>query len=248
MTSTIQFRWRAFDSFSAPPGATIGPNIPFFDGSGSESDENVTDRGERQIVDWLVALRPARELFLEELQLPADTYIQTGIIEPLIEKNRRRPPGAIDLILIPEPHRAIAIQVKRVRVQAETTHRDHTPGRQLGNITRLVEQANGSREIGFCEKYALVLVECYGVGRSEHNFLARGSSPAVFRRIYHMTKDQPIHPDVGIIFVEITQPTRASVDQAGMVAVCADKRATPLDQTPEMTTRVRRLVAHKSSR
>jgi len=113
----------------------------------------------------------------------------------------------------------------------------------------LVEQANSSsREIGFRENYALVLVECYGVGRSEHKFLARGSSPAVFRRIYHMTRDQPLHPDVGLIFVEITQPTRTGVDRGGMVAVCADKRATPLDQAPGMTARVRRLVAHKTSR
>jgi hypothetical protein len=248
VTSTIQFRWRAFDTFSAPPGATIGPTIGFFDGAGPESDERITDRGEGQIVDWLVATPPARELLLEELGLPADTHVQTGIIEPLIEKNRRQPPGDIDLIFVPKPERAIAIQVKRVRVQAETTHRDRTPGRQLGNITRLVEQANGSREIGFCENYALVLIECYGVERSEYNFLARGSSPGVFRRIYHMTKDQPIHPDVGLIFVEITQPTRTSVDRAGMVAVCADKQATRLDQRPEITARVRQLVAQRASR
>jgi hypothetical protein len=248
VTSTIQFRWRAFDTYSAPPGATIGPTIRFFDGGGPESDERITDQAEGQIVDWLVGMRSARELLLEELGLPADTYVQTGIIEPLIEQNRRRPPGDIDLIFVPEPHHAIAIQVKRVRVQAETTHRDRMLGRQLGNITRLVEQANGSRDIGFCANYALVLIECYGVARSEYNFIARGSSPGVFRRVYHMTKDQPLHPDVGLIFVEITQPTRTSVDRAGMVAVCADKQATQLDQPPEITARVRQLVAHKTSR
>jgi hypothetical protein len=247
VTSTIQFRWRAFDTFSAPPGATMGPRIPFFDGGGPESDERITAQPEGRIVDWLVGMRAARELLLEELGLPADTYIQTGIVEPLIAKNRSQPPGDIDLIFVPEPHHAIAIQVKRVRVVAETTHRDRTPGRQLGNITRLVEQANGSREIGFSANYALVLIECDGVARSDYNFIARGASPHVFRRIYHVTKDQPLHADVGLIFVEITQPTRTSVDRAGVVAVCVDKQATRLDQRPEVTARVRHLEAQWAS-
>lgn len=248
MTSTIQFHWRAFDTFSAPPGARLDQRIGLFDGSGPESDERVTDRTEAQIVDWLVAFPPARELLLEELGIPANTYVQTGVIEPLIERKRRRPPGDIDLILVSEPRRAIAIQVKRIRVLAETTYRDSTPGRNLGNITKLVEQANGSREIGFCANYALVLVECYGAERSDYNFIARGSSPGVFRRIYHLTKDQPLHSDVGLIFVEITQPTRTSVDRAGMVAVCRDKPAIALDQPADLTRRIRQLVAGRHSR
>ena len=103
-------------------------------------------------MDWLVAFSPARDLLLEEFGLPPNTYMQTNVIEPLLERDRRRPPGDIDLIIIPAPNRAIAIQVKRVRVVAETTHRDSTPGRQLGNITKLIEQANGSRGDRFsCE-------------------------------------------------------------------------------------------------
>ena len=83
--------------------------------------------------------------------------------------------------------------------------------------------------------------------RAEYNFISRGPSPGVFRRIYHITKDQPIHNDVGLIFVEITQPTRSNVDQSGMVAVCMDKPAIPLDQSPGITARVRQLIAHRPS-
>jgi len=245
--STIQFRWLAFDTHSALPGASVHSRIPLLTGDGPKSDEKVTDQSEEEIVHWLVGTRQARGLLLEGLRLPAHTYTQTGIIDPLIEKHRRQPPGDIDLIFVPDAGRAIAIQVKRLRVIAETTHRDRTPGRLLGNITSLVEQANGSRDIGFCENYALVLVECYGPERAEYNFISRASSPGVFRRLYHITRDQPIHSDVGLILVEITQPTRSSFDRAGTVAVCVDKPSIPLDQAPEITARVRQLVAHRPS-
>ena len=245
--SSIQFRFCAFDTYYAPPGSSLPPSVSLFTDDGPESAQKITDQGEREIVDWLVEMRQARELLLEELRLPANTYARTGVTDPLIEKDRRTPPGDIDLIFVPDPRRAIAIQVKRLRVIAETTHRDSTPGRQLGNITKLVEQANGSRDIGFCENYALVLVECYGPERADYNFLARGSSPGVFRRIYHLTKDQPLHCDVGLIFVEITQPTRSSHARTGMVAVSVDRSATPLDQSPDITARVRQLVALKRS-
>lgn len=199
-------------------------------------------------MDWLVAFSLARDLLIEEFGLPHNTYVQTNVIEPLLERDRRKPPCDIDLIIIPEPSRAIAIQVKRIRVVAETTHRDSTPGRQLGNISKLIEQANGSREIGFCANYALVLVECYGPARAEYNFIARGASPGVFRRIYHLTKDQPLHPDVGLIFVEVVQPTPTSIDRAGMVAVCIDKPAVGLDQMPDLTARVRQFITRSPSR
>jgi len=64
------FRFRAFDTFSAPPGGTLDLPIRFFDGSGPESSERVTDRAEGQIVDWLVAFPPARGLLLENSGLP----------------------------------------------------------------------------------------------------------------------------------------------------------------------------------
>lgn len=225
----------------------MDPEVSFFTGNGPESDEKVTDQSERQIVNWLVGTQQPRDLLLGELRLPANTYIQTAIIEPLVEKNRRQPPGDIDLLFVPDARCAIAIQVKRFRVIAETTHKDRTPGRQLGNITNLVKQANGSREIGFSTNYALVLVECYGPARSDYNFISRGSSPGVFRSIYHMTKEQPIHCDVGLVFVEITQPTRASVDRAATVCVRVDKPAIPVEQSPEITARVRQLKAQKTS-
>jgi hypothetical protein len=46
-----------------------------------------------------------------------------------------------------------------------------------------------------------------------------------------------------MIFVEITQPNRTSVDRAGMVARCIDKPAVALDQPAPLAARIRQLVA-----
>jgi hypothetical protein len=114
--SRISFRYCAFDSYSAPPGAALDPTIEFFNSATrSPSDARVTDATEKDIIDWLVQTKVARELLLQELQLPTDAYTQTGITEPLLDNGRHRPPGDIDLIFVPEVQRAVAIQVKRVR-------------------------------------------------------------------------------------------------------------------------------------
>lgn len=87
--------------------------ISFFENEGLESDKRVTDISEKDIVDWLLRTPEVRELLLSELELRADTYVQTEVRDPIIETSRRQPPGDIDLIFVPQPDRAVAIQVSR---------------------------------------------------------------------------------------------------------------------------------------
>ena len=78
--------------------------------------------------------------------------------------------------------------------------------------------------------------------------LFRNATPEVFRKkVYHVTKCQPLHPNVGIIFVEVTQPTTAVHKAVGMVSVCEDKRAARREQKPELTERIDRLMQYKAS-
>lgn len=69
--SNIQFRWRAFDIYSALPGARVDPTIEFFARNGPGSDENISDQSESEIVNWLVEMRQARSL-LESAPAPGD--------------------------------------------------------------------------------------------------------------------------------------------------------------------------------
>jgi hypothetical protein len=83
--------------------------------------------------------------------------------------------------------------------------------------------------------------------RSEFNFLARTTTEGQFNRIYHRALDSPLHSDVGLIFIEISQPTGASIDNAGFIAISVDKRAKPLEQPVALNARVRQLTQQMRS-
>jgi hypothetical protein len=51
-----------------------------------------------------------------------------------------------------------------------------------------------------------------------------------------------LHSDVGLIFIEISQPTGASIDNAGFIAISVDKRAKPLEQPVALNAKVRQLT------
>jgi len=242
MEHFVQFNWRAYDSVRYP--VPTGP-ISLFTDQVPYSPERVTAKGEAEILNWLIQTPPARDLLFTNLELPQGTYAQTSITEPVLDRKRTRKPGDLDMLLLPQADdasRVISIQAKRVKVEARSTYRDDVSNHHLGNLSNLVEQANGSRELGFHLSYAMVVVQVDGMERSEFNFLARTTTAGQFSRIYHRVWDSPLHSDVGMIFVEISQPTGASIDDAGFLAICVDKRAKPIEQPVPLTAKVRQLT------
>jgi hypothetical protein len=179
MSHLVKFNWRAYDTIRHPlPSGSISlftDRMPY-------CDDRITSKGEAEILNWMLGTPPARDLLFANLDVPIMTYAQTSIIEPILDRRPTRRPGDLDLLLVPQPcdpSRAISIQAKRVKVEAVNTHRDNVSNRHIGNLTALMEQANGSRELGFHMNYAVVVVEIDGIERSEFNFLARTTTEAV---------------------------------------------------------------------
>jgi len=247
MAHLVQFKWRAYDTIRYP--LPSGP-ISLFTDEKPYSHERVTAIAEGEILNWLLRTPPGRDLLFTTLDLPQGTYAQTSVAEPILDRKPMRKPGDLDLLLLPQtddPSRAISVQAKRVKVEALTTYRDAVSNRHLGNLTDVIEQANGSREFGFHLNYAMIVVQIDGLQRSEFNFLARTTPSEQFSRIYHRAWNSPLHSDVGMIFVEISQPTGASIDNAGFIAISVDKRAKPIEQPTCLTARVRQLTTRVRS-
>src|SRR5205085_790051 len=147
-------------------------------------------------------------------------------------------PGDIDLLICDgrRPHQTIAIQCKRVKI------RSNQRMNKLGNITDAVLQANRQREMGFHRNYLAVLVITDGRSRTENNVVFRGPTAETFGRIYDFTHNQSLHSDVGLIFIELTQPTGKNFREMYDVGICLDKEARPLSQSAALTNRIRELM------
>lgn len=178
-----------------------------------------------------------RDLILSELGADANSFIKCGVTQPVIAEPSKKP-GDIDLLICDggRPHETIAIQCKRVKIRANQRMN------KLGNITDAVLQVNRQREMGFHRNYLAILVITDGRSRTENNVVFRGPTIESFSRIYDFTRNQPLHNDVGLIFIEITQPTGKSFRRMYDIGVCIDKEARPLTQSATLTNRIRELM------
>lgn len=61
------------------------------------------------------------------------------------------------------------------------------------------------------------------MAREEYNFVSRGTSRGVFDRVYHITKDLEFNKEVGLVFVEVVQPTRKSHPSASAASCKASR-------------------------
>lgn len=114
---------------------------------------------------------------------------------------------------------------------------------KLGDIKKVVLQANHQRhKLGFHRNYMAIVVEAYGRKRIDSNILFRGANQETFKRVYEFPQRETLHADVGVVFIDITQPTGRSVDEMAVVGVCVDREAEQLDQTPNLTNRINELM------
>jgi hypothetical protein len=248
MRKVLEFQTIAVDTLTLRKGQTIhaGESTSLY-GDYDESDgENVTGERESEILKWLME-SSFRDLLLNKLDVSSDAFIARDVARPVIE-NPQGKPGDIDLLICDgnRADQAIAFQCKRVKVKA--FNQDDDDVNKLSNITGGVKQANFQRNnLGFHRNYLVILIEAYGKKRAGNNVLFRGPNQETFKAIYEFPMRESLHSDVGVIFIEISQPTGKSFRKMAVVGVCIDQEAARLDQPPVLTNRIRELIREKSS-
>ena len=235
---TLVFNFRANDSVLLPAGTTLraGEHISFFTDNPSLDEDDVSVPDEATMMNFILT-SPDRDLIVNELGFNSDSFVRCGVARPIITDPAKKP-GDIDVLICERerPDRAVALQCKRVKV------RDNQRVNKLGNITDAVVQANRQREMGFHRNYLAILVVTDGRSRTENNVVFRGPTHETFSRIYDFTRNQSLHEDVGLMFIELTQPTGKSFRQMNDIGVCIDKEAHPLQQSQVLTNRIRELM------
>lgn len=242
MKRVLPFRTIVVDSHFLPAGTVLseGEHLDFFKVGQYEEEEVITEKKkhEEAIIKWILS-SPARNLLLNELGISYDSFIDYSVKRPVIE-NPQKKPGDID-ILICEHYKAehtIAFQCKPVSVIAYNQDEDDV--NKLPDIKDAVLQVNKQRDkLGFYKNYLVVVIKAYGRNRVKNNVLFRGPTEQTFKQIYEFPQRESLNEDVGIVFIQITQPTGKSFNRMVSVGVCVDKEASILGQSPHLTNRIR---------
>src|ERR1044072_8376448 len=246
MRKLLVFETIAFDSHTFHAGTVIpgGTSIKSFGNYEDLEEDDVTTKDEETIIKWLLG-SPAKDLLLRVLGVGRDSFIAYSVKQPVVE-NPQKKPGDIDILICGEyrADRAIAIQCKLVKVVAFSQEEDDVS--KLPDIKGAVLQANKQRaNFGFHRNYLAVIVKAYGQKRTQNNPIFRGPNQNTMKLLYEFPQRESLHSDVGILFIDITQPTGKSYDQMAVVGICHDQQAMPLEQSPNLTNRIKEFMQNK---
>jgi hypothetical protein len=219
---------------------------PYIDGSA-----RVTEFDEKPIIRWLMLCPASRQLIFEELRLPQDVFYCPEVVQPFYAPGQ----GDLDLVFCPSqlPNRAIALECKRVKV--ETVNAGEDKINKLKDIAGGVHQANTlyNGPHAFFQTYLAIITEVTAAEQEERNIPTRGvrshSTPqrgdtkrTTFRQIVEFPGREKLHKDVGILFIEVVQPSRLSIDKQATIRVRAYRQAEPREQLDAVTNRMMEIM------
>lgn len=213
------------------------------------SEESITNKDERQLVNELFVQDQFRQLLFPEICVPTNSFYKTHVVEPLVTNSQKKP-GDIDVLICraDDPTQAVAVECKRVEVTAVSSLDDDV--HKINDIKNGANQTKAMRQMGFHRTFLCVIVQVDGRNRKEFNTLFRGlNSRATFdgerktrKTIYEFPQSGLFHEDVGFIFIEVIQPTGKSFESMGGICLRMERDAKRIDQPSELSNRVAALM------
>lgn len=204
---------------------------------------SVTHMNEAELVRWLIHKKDAFKLLLKLLNLPINTEYFLEVRKPITDQENE---GDIDLILLPnnDPYRAIAVECKRAKVEILDNNGKEKVNK-INDIRKGFKQSKRLREMGFYKTYLLVFVVTDGRNKITPNTFFRDGESAQVKELYRMSMEEPLHSDVGFIYVKITQPTDKDINWRGNIGICHDKEAVPIEPSKNLVERLRLLAYYR---
>lgn len=238
------FRQITFQSFTLTPEV-----IKLFTHDGPLSSDRITRREEKALVKWLVNEVSARMLLLEVLSRSQDALYKVEVQDPFYGATE----GDIDLLLCNPgaPHEAVALECKRVKVEVEDNGNDRI--NRLEDVGEGVKQAKKLYQtFSFFQTYLTVISAIDAARRTNVNILYNGitsqsipnwdGSTTTFRNIVQFPHREELPPEIGIIFIEVVQPSGQRFEEQGTLRIGVHHPATPRPQRPEDTRRIEALM------
>jgi hypothetical protein len=225
LRSNVPFRFHLFRNLFVPEERFGEPFIEMF--AAGQAGPSIDKTDEMGALRWIASRPDLLPLLLGQIGFSGAVSVGVSVTEPFLPRYRG---GDIDLLAIPEkdPRCTVAFQAKRFKVAL--TGAGEQVSLEGAKIDDLVRQCNQTVQLGFHQVYGMILVMMDGQNHPAASILHHGASDPTFRRIYHFVKHASLDWRVGIVFVEIVQPTPTNLAEFGMLAVGIDQNAHPLEQ------------------
>jgi hypothetical protein len=252
MGMVLTYRQISFDTRYVPPGCKVPNSIRFFDADlnyVSNRSGTLTGSDEKALVRWMLSVEPIRTVLFEELGRSAGAFFQPEVVQPFFCPGE----GDIDLILseLSAPQEAITIEAKLVKVEIVDPQEDTV--RKLKDVGKGVRQANRLYDrFGFFQHYLAVITAVDASAQTDTNIPCRGlrsnsedlfGDRKTFTQIVDFPKRDELKEEIGIIFLEIVQPSNMAYDYQATFRVCVQHRARCRQQSTTVTNRVTTLMA-----
>jgi len=227
--------------------------MEFFVDPPSSSPNRVTSLDEKALVRWLMGCKPAKALIFQKLGRESSAFDAAELVEPFYDHGE----GEIDLLLCDrlDPGAAVALECKRIKVEGVDAKNDHM--NKLPDTVLAVQQANKLYEkCGFRETYLALLVAIDSYKQLDSNIPCRGLRPnsthdfgetKTQRAILNFPGREDLNTKIGIIFIEVVQPSGKPLDEMATVRVLIFHPATPRFQRARATSQMTSLIEKVSS-
>jgi hypothetical protein len=242
LSKLLNFKWVASDSQLIQPSEKQKLSF-FIENTGNAINDAV--QKESMIVKWLVSQECFKSMLLNELDLPDCTKFYKNLTKPFITTPYNNP-GDLDILLInpDQPQNSIAIECKKVNV---FKYSGQDKINKINKVKKSVKQTKGLLEMGFYNVYLAVIIGTFGSKHTEANLLYRGIGEQKFQELYDFPDRENLDSRVGIMFVEVVQPTGNSLNQTGIISLCIDRFAEKQEQSKSITENVKSMLLFPSN-
>jgi hypothetical protein len=218
--------------------ATLDPKefsaICLFQDEPSTLSSRITDQDEQILVRWLLSNDMRRQRFLSNISNGPGRY-RDSIMDKEFPLSSTPKGGDIDLVLLEGDSlaRAVCVEFKKVKVRIDSNGKELVNG--LGGLKKLIAQGNARQSQGFWKTYICAVAVIDKHDAEAANVFARRPESQEILEFYNLISSSGIHPEVGVILMEVSQPTRKAYESMFGLGTCKVREAGVLEQPIKLT-------------
>ena len=231
----LRFNYIFVDMFKLEPYQQVNA----FNDSLAISQDRVTRQIETDIVKWVINKDVCRKLLFNELSITS-TLMLDGIKDKCFPNSMKPKGGDIDFICLQDNNhfQAVCIEFKKVKIRIDANGDERI--NHLGGLETLIQQGNLRRSQGFFKTYICVVSLIDNHLYKTPNIFTRRKSGR-YNCTYNIDEMQGINNEVGIILIEITQPTGKPYNEMFGFGTCNIKNAVGIEQSRNLTKEIEHL-------